>query len=214
MDKNYVKIPAVMNSNVSLKVIRGHFATSHSHINCFFDITTMKTRCSEAHNVASLLAMHYSVDTQVDTIICMDGTEVIGTYLAEELTKSGILSINAHKTIYVVSPEYIASGQIIFRDNIQMAIRDKHILVLMGSVTTGKTLETALECIRYYRGNVTGACAVFSAVERVDDIDIHAIFHPDDVHGFASYPANECPLCRSGERIHAIVNSFGYSTLN
>jgi hypothetical protein len=88
MDKNYVKIPAVMNSNVSLKVIRGHFATSHSHINCFFDITTMKTRCSEAHNVASLLAMHYSVDTQVDTIICMDGTEVIGTYLAEELTKS------------------------------------------------------------------------------------------------------------------------------
>ena len=90
--------------------------------------------------------------------------EVVGTYLAEALTKVGVMSYNAHKSLYVLSPEYSTAGQIIFRDNIQMAIRDKYILVLMGSVTTGKTLETALECIRYYGGNVTGACAVFSAV--------------------------------------------------
>jgi orotate phosphoribosyltransferase len=51
-------------------------------------------------------------------------------------------------------------------------------------------------------------------VEKVDDIEIHAIFHPEDVQGFASYPAAHCPLCKSGEPIHAIVNSFGYSALN
>ena len=125
-----------------------------------------------------------------------------------------MLSYNAHKSLYVLNPEYSTAGQIIFRDNIQMAIRDKHILVLMGSVTTGRTLETALECIRYYKGNVTGACAVFSAVDKVDDIDIHAIFHPDDVQGFASYRPAECPLCKKCERINAIVNSFGYSALS
>ena len=213
MDKNYVKIPAVMNSNVSLKVIRGHFATSHSHINCFFDITTMKTRCSEAHNVASLLAMHYSVDTQVDTIICMDGTEVIGTYLAEELTKSGILSINAHKTIYVVSPEYVASGQIIFRDNMQIALLGKHVLLLLGSITTGRSLATILESVRYYGATVSGACAIFSAVDEVKGIKVAAAFHASDVPEYESYKTSDCPLCKKKVPIDALVNSFGYSLL-
>ena len=79
------------------------------------EITTLKSRCSEAHGLASLLAMRYSVDTPVDSIICLDGTQVIGTYLAEELTRAGVLNYNAHRTVYVVAPEYAPSGQIIFR---------------------------------------------------------------------------------------------------
>ena len=95
----------------------------------------------------------------------------------------------------------------------QMAIKDKYILVLMGAVTTGKTLQTALDCIRYYKGKVSGACAIFSAVSEVEGVELHAIFHPDDINGFSSYRASDCPLCREGQRIDAIVNSFGYSAL-
>lgn len=213
MDKTYIKIPAPMNPNVQLKVIHGHFATSHSHITCYMDITTMKTRCSEAHNVASLLAMHYSTDTPVDTIICMDGTEVIGTYLAEELTKVGILSYNAHKTIYVVSPEYTSSSQIIFRDNMQIAVRNKYALILMGSVTTGKSLLSIAESLQYYKAKISGAAAVFSCVDKVGDIRVEAAFHPSDVPEYKSYKHNECPLCKAGKPIDALVNSFGYSEL-
>ena len=129
----------------------------------------------------------YEASMPVDSIVCLDGMQVVGTYLAEELTKVGILSYNAHKTLYVLSPEYSAAGQIIFRDNMQMAIKDKYILVLMGSVTTGKTLQTALDCIRYYKGKVSGACAIFSAVSEVEGVELHAIFHPDDINGFSSY---------------------------
>ncbi len=210
----YIKIPARFDPNVVLRVVSGHFATTQSHITKYMDVAAMKSRCNEAKGAARLLAQRYEATIPVDSIVCLDGMEVVGTYLAEDLTRVGVMSYNAHKSLYVLSPEYSSSGQIIFRDNIQMAIRDKHILVLMGSVTTGKTLESVLRCIKYYRGTVTGACAVFSAVEKAEGIDIHAIFHPEDVQGFASYSPQECPLCKSGQPIHAIVNSFGYSALH
>lgn len=48
MDACYTKIPSRIDPNVTLKLFHGHFATPHSHINCYIDITTMKTR-SQVH---------------------------------------------------------------------------------------------------------------------------------------------------------------------
>ena len=39
-------------NNLFLRVSKGHFATSHSHINYYIDVTTQKTRLSEASSVA------------------------------------------------------------------------------------------------------------------------------------------------------------------
>ena len=48
MEKRAVKIYSKVNSNVVLRVIKGHFATTHSHINYFMDMTGLKSRLSEA----------------------------------------------------------------------------------------------------------------------------------------------------------------------
>lgn len=213
MLNEYKKIPATMNSNVTLKIIPGHYATTHSHITNYMEIGTMKTRCSEAHGVATLLAMHYTISTPVDTIVCTDGTEVIGTFLAEELTRAGVLNYNAHRTMYVLPPEYTSSGQIIFRDNLQLAIRGKHVLLLMGSLTTGITLEGLMDGVRYYGADISGACAIFSAVKEVGGIPIVSAFRPEDIPNYQSYDPSDCPLCKKGVPIDALVNSFGYSLL-
>lgn len=123
--ENMTKIYARGDSRIQLKVIPGHFVTSQSHITHYLDLTTMKSRTAEAQNIAHELAANYEVSTPVDTIICMDGLEVIGAYLSEELTKAGIFSLNAHQTIYVITPESSNSGQIIFRDNFQPMIKGK-----------------------------------------------------------------------------------------
>ena len=86
--------------NVPLRVARGHFATNHSHINYYIDITFQKTRLSEAKASAYQLVSHFINDTPVDTIVCLDGTAVLGACVAEELTKSGFHTINAHQTIW------------------------------------------------------------------------------------------------------------------
>lgn len=43
---NMVKLPT-NKSNLFLRVAKGHFATSHSHINYYIDVTTQKSRLSE-----------------------------------------------------------------------------------------------------------------------------------------------------------------------
>ena len=131
-----MKLP-VRHGSAPLRVAHGHFATNHSHINYYVDITYQKTRLSEARDSAQQLVSHFINNTPVDTILCLDGTAVIGTCLADELTKSGFHTINEHQTIYVLEPEYNANSQIVFRDNNVGMIRGKHVMVLMASVTTG-----------------------------------------------------------------------------
>ena len=199
--------------NLFLRVSKGHFATSHSHINYFIDVTTQKTRLSEAQAVAEELVSYYSTNTIVDTILCLDGTQVIGTCLAEELTKGSYINMNAHQTIYVVTPEHTAGSQLFFRDNIVPMIQGKHVLVLAASVTTGYTTKSAIEAVNYYGGHVAGIAALFATKHECEGHTVHSVFDPKDHADYQSYPSHECPLCKSGQKIDALVNSFGYSKL-
>ena len=212
MELNLIKLP-IRKGNVALKIAPGHFATNHSHINYYIDVTTMKTRLSEAQAVAKELVKKYMSTTIVDTILCLEGTEVIGTCLAQALTEAGFLSINAHQTIYVIKPEYNTNSQLIFRENIQPMVRGKHVLVLMASVTTGYTAKRALEAISYYGGTVAGVAAIYSAVDQVEGYPVKSVYTIQDLPGYASYDYRECPYCKAGQKIDALVNSFGYSQL-
>ena len=201
------------NKNLFLRVSKGHFATSHSHINYYIDVTTQKTRLSEAAAVAKELVSYYKRNTVVDTILCLDGTQVIGTCLATELTKEAFVSINAHQTIYVITPEHTTGSQIIFRDNILSAIEGKNVLILAASVTTGYTAQAAVEAVRYYNGQVAGISSIFATVDECMGYPVHSVFDPKDLQDYATYSSHECPMCREGRKIDALVNSFGYSKL-
>ena len=207
-----VKLP-VKRGNAPLRIAKGHFVTNHSHINYYVDITYQKTRLSEARDSAYQLVSSFVNDVLVDTVLCLDGTAVLGTCIAEELTKSGFRTINAHETVYVVEPEYNANSQSIFRDNTQGMIRGKHVLVLMASVTTGYTAKRALEAITYYGGTVAGVAAIYSAVSEVEGYPVKSVYTIQDLPGYASYDYRECPYCKAGQKIDALVNSFGYSQL-
>ena len=200
-------------NNLFLRISKGHFATSHSHINYYIDVTTQKARLSEAQALAKELVSYYTSNTIVDTILCLDGTQVIGTCLAEELTNGNFRNLNAHQTIYVVTPEHTSGSQLIFRDNITPMITGKNVLVLAASVTTGYTAQAAIEAIKYYNGVVAGVCAIFATVDECAGHTVCSVFDPHDLHGYASYPSHECPMCKRGEKIDALVNSFGFSKL-
>ena len=203
----------VRRGNAPLRYARGHFATNHSHINYYIDITYQKTRLSEAKDSARELVAHFINNTPVDTILCLDGTAVLGTCVAEELTKSGFRTINQHQTIYVLEPEYNANSQIMFRENIQPMIQNKHVLVLMASVTTGYTAKRSVEAIGYYGGKVAGVAAIYRALDEVAGYPVRSVYSVEDLPDYASYDYRDCPYCKQGKKIDALVNSFGYSAL-
>lgn len=199
--------------NLFLRIAKGHFATGRSHINYYIDITTQKSRLSEAKAVAQELLSYYNANTVVDAILCLDGTEVIGTCLAEELTKNHFHNINAHQTIYVITPEHTANSQLIFRDNIAPMIEGKHVLVLAASVVTGYTANAAVEAVNYYGGKVVGIASIFATVEKCNDITVHSAFDPKDLPDYATYSSHDCPLCKKGIKLDALVNTYGFSKL-
>ena len=176
-------------------------------------MTTMKTRQNEAVAAAKAMSENYVSSTVVDTIVCMDGMEVIGAYMADELTRSGIMSMNAHKTIYIMSPEYDLSGQMIVRENNQMMVRGKHCLLLLASATTGQTIARAQESINYYGGTIVGISAIYSAVSKVMDYPVHALYTAADLPDYKSYQPADCKMCQNNQPIDAICNGFGYSRL-
>ena len=203
----------VRRGKVPLRLARGHFATNHSHINYYIDITYHKTRLSEAKDSAYELVSNFINDTPVDTILCLDGTAVLGTCVAEELTKSGFRTINQHQTIYVLEPEYNANSQIIFRDNNKPMIQGKHVLILMASVTTGYTANRSIEAIKYYGGNVCGVASIYRAIDEIGGYPVRSIYSVADLPDYESFDYRECPYCKAGQKLDALVNSFGYSAL-
>ncbi len=208
---NMVKLPT-NKSNLFLRVAKGHFATSHSHINYYIDVTTQKSRLSEAKAVAKELVAAYQHSTIVDTVLCLDGTQVIGTCLANELTKDGFANMNAHQTIYVITPEYTTGSQIILRDNLAPMVKGKHVLILAASITTGYTVQAAIEAINYYGGTVAGLSAIFATATECLGIPVTSIFDPSNLPDYASFDSRECPMCKAGQHIDALVNSL-YSAL-
>ena len=202
---NMVKLPT-NKSSLFLRVAKGHFATSHSHINYYIDVTTQKSRLSEAKAVAKELVAAYQHNTIVDTVLCLDGTQVIGTCLANELTKDGF-------SIYIITPEYTTGSQIILRDNLAPMVKGKHVLVLAASITTGYTAQAAIEAVNYYGGMVAGLSAIFATTNECLGIPVTSIFDPSSLPDYASFDSRECPLCKAGQHIDALVNSFGYSAL-
>ena len=201
------------NPELFLRVQKGHFATMHSHTNYYIDVTTQKYRMSEAKAVAKEVVSFYRSNTIIDTIICLDGTEVIGAFVAQELTDASFMNLNAHQTIYIVTPEFIGNGQMVFRDNTSHMIENKHVLILAASVTTGKSALAAVDAIKYYGGQIMGISAIFATVSECDGFPVTSIFNPHDLEDYQSYKPHRCPMCQSGQKLEALVNSYGFSRL-
>ena len=216
LDSKIVKFYAQKkNTDLPLKAIPGHFITNHSHINYFMELTSTKTVYREAKGAADVLSRKYKNQIPVDTILCMDGTEVIGTLLAEKLADSHLgRGTHAKKEVAIVTPEQNANtSQLIFRDNYKPLIQNRDCIVLMASITTGFTVHKAIETIQFYGGVPRGVSSIFSNINQMDGVAIDSIFDVSVLPDYRSYDYTNCPYCKQGIKVDALVNRNGYSML-
>ena len=92
-------------------------------------------------------------------------------------------------------------------------MKGKHVLILMASCTTGFTAKRAIEAITYYGGYVAGIAAVYRAVDEVEGYPVRSVYSVSDIPDYQSYDSRECPYCKQGVKLDALVNSYGYSAL-
>lgn len=201
------------NSKITLSMIPGHFATRNSHINYYLDITTIRVRQSKAKEAAACLVQHFNHDTPVDTIVCLDGTEIVGAFLAEKLYEQGFFTHNTHQSAYIITPEVDQLGQLFFRENMLPMLHDKNVIILMASITTGITIKQSMDCISFYGGHVQGISSIFSTIDHYHGLPVNSIFTKADIPDYHTYSRYDCPYCMKGQPIDALVNGFGYSEI-
>jgi orotate phosphoribosyltransferase len=196
--------------NLFLRVVKGHFMKSNGHMNYYIDVAKQKYRLSEAKAVAEELVEHYK-DRVVDTILCLDEMQVIGTCMAEKITAAGFMNVNENRPIHILTPEKISAGRFIFREETIPMIADKSVIILTSSVATGRTTSVAMDAVRYYGGTVAGLASIYSAVSECDGVPVCSVFDANDLDGYYCVPAHECPLCREGKNVDGVVTSYGFS---
>jgi len=192
---------------VSIKVIPGHFVTKHSHVNYCVDMTLVKSSLSSAKAAAKLLGSGFA-STPVDTIITLDRMKMVGAFLADYLANT---HINRESDIAVISPE-ITDGKMVLRDNFLPFVKNKRVLLLTASATTGKDVRSVVEGIIYYGGEAVGAAAIFGG-DFECGVPVIKLFGVEDIPDYSSYAPVDCPLCRKGVKVDAVVNSYGYSKI-
>ena len=104
-------------------------------------------------------------------------------------------------------------SQLFFRDNIVPMIKGKHVLILAVSVATGATAKAAIEAVNYYGGEVVGIASIFATAEECDGYTVNSVFNPNDLDGYFTCPSHECPLCKEGKKLDALINCHGFSKL-
>lgn len=209
MEDRVQVIESGRNNRISIGIIPGHYATNHSHVNYYVDMTSIKTSYKMAKESAAELGMAFA-NTPVDTVITLEGTEILGAFLADYLSQNGV---NQGQDVNLVTPELNAVSQMIFRDNTQKKIWGKKVLLLISSASTGKSINRAIDCLQYYSGELVAIGAIFSAIESIGGIEVKSLFTDKDLPHYDNFSANECPLCKNGIKVDALINSFGYSKL-
>jgi orotate phosphoribosyltransferase len=176
-------------------------------------MSTVKVRHNNCRETAKVLAEAYIHSTAIDTIVCLEETSTIGAFMAEQLSDMSAHSLSRGNNISVVTPEYNQNGQILFRDNVQRMIKNSQVLILAPSITTGKSVKRAIEAVLYYGGIVCGICSVFSSINKINGLEVKTIFTSKDLPDYRAYSSSDCPMCQAGQKLDAIVNSYGYSKL-
>lgn len=213
MKKKAFTISLARNPAISLQVIPGHFTTSRLHMNHYLDLDNLKTSSVVAREVARELAVPYLAHNNVDTIVCMEKTEVIGAYLAEELSRNGTTVPKTRGEIHIISPLCNVNRNLTFKNNMQDLIYNRNIILLISSVSSGITLSSALECITYYGARVIGISALFNANPEMHEHEIYSMFTNKDIPGYETYKQSDCPMCKASHKLDAIIVQDGYITI-
>ena len=138
--------------------------------------------------------MPYLTTTLVDTIVCLEGLEVIGAFMAEELTQEGTSVINSDRDSYVVTPISNYNRKLMFQHSMQELISNRNIIVLVSSVSSGLTLYSALECLSYYGGKLAGISAYLMPIPK--DMNMKLILFLQTSVLLSYFTVDDCPLCK------------------
>ena len=163
--------------------------------------------------MALCVSMYPSMSGSMDDFSAMFANmgDFSAAFGLDKLEFGSVMGFNKNQNIAVITPE-INNGVMVLRDNFLPFVKGKRVLLLTASATTGKDVRSVVEGITYYGGEAVGAATVFGG-EFECRVPVVKIFGLEDIPDYSSYAAADCPLCKRGVKVDALVNSYGYSKI-
>ena len=208
---NCVTVSAKGNRKIRLNIYPGHYATSHAHVDTYFSMSEVRTNCVMASEAAAQLANHFRY-TPIDTVISLEYTQIIAAFVAQNLSAPG-RDVNSGAEIHVVTPQVNSNNQLTFTNDMQPFVTGKNVLLILSTVSTGRSLARAVECTKYYGGNLAGIGSIFSAIDESGGMPVQSIFKSADLSGYNSYRSDECPFCKAGRKLDGFITTGGYTEI-
>jgi orotate phosphoribosyltransferase len=164
----------------------GHFQlTSGLHTGSYLQSALVLQYPEHAGRIGAEIAEHFQ-DAKVDVVV---GPAVGGIIISHVVGKAlGTRSIFTERK----------EGKLIFYRGFEIKPKEK-VLVVEDVVTTGGSVRETMEVVERYGGSVLG---IGSIVERsAGKVRFDVPYHPLLVIEAPSYPPENCPLCKKGEKI-------------
>lgn len=209
---NPIVIPAKGNRRIKLNIYPGHFATSHAHVDNYISMTEVRSNATMASEAADMLAKQFRY-TEIDTIVSLEYTQMIASFIAKDLSSGGGRDVNSGKDIYVSTPSINSNNQLTFSSDMQRFITNKNILLLVATASTGRSLARAAECISYYGGRIVAIGSIFSAISESAGIPVASVFQRGDLGEYNNFKSDECPLCKNGRKLDGFITTGGLTEL-
>ena len=174
-------------------ITNSHFVgTSGKHMGTYVNKDNLNPHTNSVSKVGKLFALKFK-NKKIEAIIApaVGGIPLSQwtAYHLSKLTKKDVLSFYTEKT---------ENNNQIFKRGYDVLVKDKRILVIEDTVTTGGSVKRAIETVKKSGGKVVAACVMINRDPKlINTKNMGAPFFSLAILKVPSYEAKNCPLCKA-----------------
>ncbi len=178
-----------------------HFVgTSGLHFNTYINKDFLYPHTKETSKIGKLFAEKYK-DKNVEVVV---GPALGGIILSQWTAHH--LSEMCNKEVLAVYTEKSQDGGQIFTRGYENYVKGKRILIVDDIVTTGGSLQKAIEGVKKAGGNIVGILVMINKnPKNIDNAILGIPFYALGEMEVETYNEKECPLCKAGVSINTKV---------
>lgn len=179
----------------------GHFVgVSGRHMDAYINKDALFPHVGEASLVGKMFA-EKNKNSNIDVV----AAPALGGIILAQWTAHHLLKIKK-KEVLAVFTEKTADGGQVFKRGYGPLIKNRNVLVIEDSTTTGGSVKKVVDAVRNAGGRVIRVCVMVNRDPKiVNKKTIGAPFSALAVYRIKSYEEKDCPLCKKGMPINMSI---------
>lgn len=195
--------------NEALRILRrvgaiithDHFVgNSGLHFDTYINKDALFPHTEETSAIGKLFAEKYK-DKNIGVVVA----PALGGIILSQWTASHLTALSGEKVLGVYTQKTSEDEQILTR-GYENLVKDKRILIIEGTTTTGSSVMKVVDVVQQAGGKVIGVCVMVNTdPDGINSKTLGVPFESLCELKVIKYYAKDCPMCKSGMAINTSV---------